>query len=55
MIRLRDTVRKTLLTPSSDCYNEMPEAGFLVWIGYVPVLKYVAFRRKGMTLEKKCP
>jgi hypothetical protein len=32
-----------------------PEAGFLVWIGYVPVLKYVPFRRKGMTLEKKYP
>jgi hypothetical protein len=32
-----------------------PEAGFLVWIGYVPVLNYVPFRRKGMTLEKKCP
>jgi hypothetical protein len=31
------------------------EAGFLVWIGYVPVLKYVPFKRKGMTLEKKCP
>jgi hypothetical protein len=31
------------------------EAGFLVWIGYVPVLNYVPFRRKGMTLEKKCP
>jgi hypothetical protein len=26
------------------------EAGLLVWIRYVPVLKYVPFPRKGMTL-----
>jgi hypothetical protein len=31
------------------------EAGFLVCLGYVPDLKYVLLRRKGMTLEKKCP
>jgi hypothetical protein len=32
---------------------EGPEAGFLVWLRYVPVLNYVPYWRKGMTLEKK--
>jgi hypothetical protein len=30
-----------------------PEAGFLVWIGHVPVLKYVPLRRKRITLSLK--
>jgi hypothetical protein len=25
-------------------YSKGPEAGFLVWLGYVPVLNYVPFR-----------
>jgi hypothetical protein len=43
------TVTKRIL------YRTYTEAGFLVWIRYVAVLKYVPFRRKGMTLAKKCP
>jgi hypothetical protein len=41
--------------PFKSIFTNPSEAGFLVWTGYVPVLKYVPFQRKGMTLEKKCP
>jgi hypothetical protein len=58
VLRIRDVLSRIPIRPFSHPGFQIqtffhPEAGFLVWLRYVPVLNYVPYWRKGMTLEKK--